>query len=76
MEWHLNEETKKAVVDLLAEIEEEERLKIKQEQKEFLSRANITHQSRYDELLLKYLRLKDFLRDRYPEVWKKFKEDK
>jgi len=57
---------KKRIANFLAECE-----KAKQKHKNVPSRANM---SEYDKLLLKYLRLKDFLRDCYPEVWKEFRD--
>lgn len=69
--WVCNEESKRILDDYAAKIEEEKR----QAKKEALSRANISHMSEYNELLLKYLRLKDFLRDCYPEVWKEFGDE-
>lgn len=68
--WVCDAESKRILDEYAAKIEEEEKRQVK---KEALSRANISHMSEYDKLLLKYLQLKDFLRDCYPEVWKEFR---
>lgn len=63
-------ESKRILSEYATKIEAEKK---RQAKKEALSRANISHMSEYNELLLKYLQLKDFLRDCYPEVWKEFR---
>lgn len=63
--WACDAESKRILDEYAAKIEEEKR----QAKKEALSRANISH----NKLLLKYLQLKDFLRDCYLEVWKEFR---
>lgn len=69
-------ESKRTLDNFLVECKEEEERRVKkQEHKEVLSRANISHTSEYNELLLKYLQLKDFLRDCYPKVWKEFMDE-
>ena len=68
--WVCDAESKRILDEYAAKIEEE---KARQAEEEALSRANISHMSEYDKLLLKYLQLKDFLRDCYPEVWKEFR---
>lgn len=71
--WHCDAESKRILDNFLAECKEEEERQVKkQEHKEVLSRANISHTPEYNELLLKYLQLKDYLRDCYPEIWKEF----
>ena len=69
-------ESKRILNEYATKIEEEKKRQAKKEEhKKALSRANISHMSEYDKLLLKYLRLKDFLRDCYPEVWKEFRDE-
>lgn len=68
--WRCDAESKRIHDEFLAKYKEHQVKK--QEHKEALSRANMPE---YDELLLKYLRLKDFLRDCYPEVWKEFRDE-
>lgn len=64
--WACDAESKRILDEYATKIEEEKK---RQAKKEALSRANISH----NKLLLKYLQLKDFLRDCYPEVWKEFR---
>lgn len=73
--WVCDAESKRILNEYATKIEEEKkRQEKKEEHKKALSRANISHMSEYNELLLKYLQLKDFLRDCYPEVWKEFED--
>lgn len=59
--WRCDAESKRILDDFLVECKEEEE-----------RRASYCANTSYDELLLKYLQLKDYLRDCYQEVWKEF----
>lgn len=81
--WHCDAESKRILDNFLAECkkekerqaEEEKRQAKKKEEEERKRRASYRANMSYDKLLLKYLRLKDFLRDCYPEVWKEFMDE-
>lgn len=78
--WVCDAESKRIFDDYLVkyneekkrQAEEEERQAKKKEEEERKRRASYRANMSYDKLLLKYLQLKDFLRDCYPEVWKEF----
>ncbi len=79
--WRCDAESKRILDEYAAKIEEEkarqaeeeERQAKEKEEEERKRRASYRASMTYDKLLLEYLRLKDFLRDCYPEVWKEFR---
>lgn len=81
--WRPDEESKRIMAEFLVKYkeekarraEEEERQAKKGEEEERERRVSYRANMSYDKLLLEYLRLKDFLRDCYPEVWKEFENE-
>jgi hypothetical protein len=81
--WVCDAESKRILDEYAAKIEEEkarraeeeERQAKKKEEEERKRRASYRANMSYDKLLLKYLQLKDFLCDCYPEVWKEFMDE-
>lgn len=80
--WRPDEESKRIMAEFFVkyreekarQAEEEERQAKKREEEERERRASYRANMSYDKLLLEYLRLKDFLRNCYPEVWKEFEK--
>ncbi len=80
--WRPDEESKRIMAEFLVkykeekarQAEEEERQAKEKEEEEHKRRAFYRANMSYDKLLLEYLRLKDFLRNCYPEVWKEFEK--
>lgn len=72
--WRPEEDDKRIHDEYLVKYKEEKEHQAREEEQKRRASSRVDKLN-YDELLLKYLLLKDYLRDCYPEVWKEFMDE-